>query len=278
MPALQQRFSVQVFETQFSSHAIQLSEEAVAMGFEIILSAGGDGTLNQVVNGMLKTSSSQLPSLGIIPLGSGNDFAAMMGVSGRPDQLINLLKANKPLPVDVGKIHCFNQEGAPIERHFINVCSLGMGPATVTRLERLPRWLCAGLRYYVSVINTFLTHTKEEFEVLTSQWKWSGKARVVAIANGISFGNKIYIAPEAKPDDGIFSTFIATDMALLKFLYVLQMAKGRKKVMDKSIHYSEATELTISSPNPAMIETEGELVGWLPARIDVLKGRIQFLK
>lgn len=278
LPSLQQKFSVEVFETQFSGHAIQLSSEAVAQGFDVILSAGGDGTLNQMVNGILKsTRVGKLPVLGIIPLGSGNDFAGMMSVSGHPSQLIKLLQENKPKSIDVGKISCFDQNGRSIEKYFINVCSLGMGPATVHRLERLPRWMGTGFRYYASVLNTFFTHPTENFEVRTTSWTWKGSARVVTVANGKSFGNKIYIAPEAEPDDGVFSTIIATDMHLLRFLKVLLTVKTKKKVKSARILYNTATAVELTSPEPAWIEAEGELAGMLPARVEMQKGRILFL-
>ena len=279
LPVIREKFAVEVFETQFSGHAIQLSTEAVVNDFDIIISAGGDGTLNQVVNGMLKTATpDKLPVLGIIPLGSGNDFAGMMGVSGNPWQLINLLEKNNPKSVDVGKISCLDKAGASVEKYFINVCSVGMGPATVHRLERLPRWMGTSFRYYASVLNTFFTHPTEKFEVRTAGWTWKGGARLVAIANGKSFGNRIYIAPEAKPDDGIFSTFIATDMSLMKFLHVLLIVKMKKIVPDTRVIYSTATELTLTSPDPAWIETEGELAGLLPARVEMQKGKIWFLR
>ena len=278
LPPLQQKFSVEVFETQFSNHAIQLAGDTVAAGYDVLLSAGGDGTLNQVVNGLLTSSSpNKLPVVGIIPLGSGNDFASMMSVNGNPDQLVKLLEENKPKPVDVGKIACLNPKSETIEKYFINVCSVGMGPATVHRLERLPRWLGAGFRYYASVLNTFITHPTETFEVHTPNWTWRGNARVVAIANGISFGNRNYIAPDAQPDDGLFSTFIATDMPLLKFLSVLQKVKRKKKVDDTCILYSTATDIELTSPDVAWIEAEGELAGLLPARVEMQKGKILFL-
>jgi diacylglycerol kinase (ATP) len=277
LPIIQQSFSTDVFETQFSGHAIQLAGETVAKGYDIILCAGGDGTLNQVANGLLKISAAKLPALGIIPLGSGNDFAGMMNISGQADQLLQLLKENNPRPIDVGKVSCFNKDGDAIERYFLNVSSLGMGPATVHRLERLPRWMGTGFRYYASVLNTFFTHPIERFEVRTPHWSWKGNARVIAIANGKSFGNKIYIAPNAQPDDGVFSTFIATDMSLLKFLIVLQTVKRKKVVRDNRVLYATATELEITSPDVAWIETEGELAGLLPARIEMLNRKIQFL-
>jgi diacylglycerol kinase (ATP) len=277
LPRLSEKFSVTVFETQSPLHAIGLAQDACRHPFDVILSAGGDGTLNQVVNGMMQSAQASLPVLGALPFGSGNDFASMLGSMGDADTLMQQLEHMKTRAIDVGKIFCRDEEGRDVEKYFINVCSLGMGPATVRRLEQLPRWTGTGFRYYASVLNTFLTHPTEAFDVRTESWTWQGKARVVAIANGISFGNKIYIAPDSKPDDGIFSTCIATDMALPKFLSVLLKLKSGKKADDERIRYNSASELFITSPGRAYIEAEGEMAGLLPARIVVLKGRIQCL-
>jgi diacylglycerol kinase (ATP) len=278
LPSLKKNFSVEVFETQFPNHAIQLARQASLNDYDTIIAAGGDGTLNQVLNGILSTNSNiPLPVLGVIPLGSGNDFAALMDVNAEPFQLMDLIINKKTRSIDVGKISCVGKEGSQTERYFINVCSMGMGPATVQRIERLPRWLGPGFRYFASVLNTFLTHPIEKFEVITKDWIWKGKARVIAVANGKSFGNRIYIAPSADPDDGIFNTLIATDMPLPKFLLTLQRLKSKQVVKEHSILYATARELQISSQTPAYIEAEGEMAGYLPASIVMLKDRIQFL-
>jgi YegS/Rv2252/BmrU family lipid kinase len=275
-PSLQQ-FSPELFETKYAGHAIDLAEEFTTKRYDLILAAGGDGTISQVVNGMLKTLAERLPILGIIPLGSGNDFATMLGASTEGYTIAELIKQHKIKPVDVGKIECVDEAGNLVIKYSINVCSTGMGPATVQRLERLPRWLGATFRYYVSVIDTFLTHPIAHFEVKADNELWKGKARVVAIANGVSFGNKIYVAPDANPDDGLFATFIATNMPLLKFLGVLLRVKQRKKIQDESIRYGTATEVHLCSKERTYIEAEGEIAGLLPAHITMLKGKIQIL-
>lgn len=243
----------------------------------MILAAGGDGTISQIINGMLKNSSDKLPVLGLIPLGSGNDFATMLGIKPEGDFIAELISKGKTKAIDIARIECLDERGNKVIRYSNNACSVGMGPATVQRLERLPRWMGATIRYYISVIDTFLTHPIGMLEIKTNATSWNGKARVIAIANGISFGNKIYIAPDAKPDDGVLNTFVATNMPLLKFLTVLLRIKSRKKLADTAIHYGSATEVMLTSPSPTWIETEGELAGLLPAQITVLNGRIQVL-
>jgi diacylglycerol kinase family enzyme len=102
--------------------------------------------------------------------------------------------------------------------------------------------------------------------------------RVAAVANGRSFGNAMFIAPDASPDDGLFSTFLAGDLSLLKFLLSLQKIKGKMKVKDDLIFYNDCTSIQISAPEPCLIEAEGELVGWLPMKIEMLQRKIKFLR
>ena len=279
LPALKIKFSIEVFETQYPNHARQLAAEAVAKNFDTIISAGGDGTLNQVLNGMMSMSAQHpLPALGLIPLGSGNDFAGAVELSDNPDHLIDLLISNQPKPTDIGKVRCRNNNDQSIEHYFINVCSLGMGPATVLRMEKAPTWLSDNLRYLSSVIKTFFTHKPEEVELRTTDLNWKGKARVIATANGKSFGNKIYIAPDAKTDDGLFNTFVAADVPLFKFLLYLQQLKSKKKISDARIIYTSSSKVAISSPNKLMLEAEGELIGFLPATIEMMPRQIRFFR
>lgn len=279
LPVLTQSFSVEVFETTFANHAHQLAAEAVLKKVDVIISAGGDGTLNQVLNGMMSVAhENNLPVLGLIPLGSGNDFANSANLRANPIDLLDLLKKNQPKPTDIGKVICRNSSNEVITHYFINVCSLGMGPATVQRMGKSPKWLSADFKYLLSIVQTFFTHKPEEVELQTPSWSWKGKARVVAIANGQSFGNKIYIAPDSKLDDGVFSTFISGNVPLLKFLLYLQQLKNKKRITDAQISYSNTANVEITSSNKLMLETEGELIGFLPASIEMLPRQIRFFR
>jgi YegS/Rv2252/BmrU family lipid kinase len=279
-PSLQQNFKGQVFETQHAQHAIELASNAVNEKFDYILSAGGDGTLNQVLNGVLlnQQNESSLPAIGIIPLGTGNDFAKMCGLKPDANQISNLLTQNNPKPTDIGKLNCRNENGETITRYFINVCSLGMGPEAVRRLLKSDRSLGPTITYLKAITETFFTHKPQEIIVNASNWEWRGKMRVLAIANGKSFGNAMYIAPEALPDDGLFSTFLAKEMPLLKFLMFLQQVKAKKKIKNNLIMYDTCTTIEIIAPEPCPIEAEGEWMGWLPAKIEMQLKRIKFLR
>lgn len=279
LPVLQEKHSVSIFETLHAGHARELAQQAGQEKFEVIFSAGGDGTLNQVVNGIADAGwTNSPPTLGLIPLGSGNDFAGAIGVTADVTQIIQLLESNRPKLTDIGKISCRNHQGQRITRYFLNACSLGMGPATVRQMEKMPLWLNAELRYLYSIVKTFFTYKPKHVEFKADSWKWEGKARVMAIANGKSFGNRIYIAPYSKPDDGILDIFLASDVPLLKFLLYLQQIKSARQITDSRIQYAHTTRIEITSPESVPLEAEGELVGFLPATVEVVPRGIPMLR
>ena len=101
---------------------------------------------------------------------------------------------------------------------------------------------------------------------------------MIAIANGKTFGNAIYIAPDANAGDGVFNSFIAGDVPLWKFLMFLQTLKKKRKINDPHIHYNTLARVELSSTEECGLEAEGEFVGLLPATITVLMGKISFLR
>jgi YegS/Rv2252/BmrU family lipid kinase len=279
LPVLQQEAETVVFETQYAQHAIALAATARDENFDFILAAGGDGTLNQVLNGILKKPShTKLPALGVIPLGTGNDFAKLCGIRASGQQIAELIRLGRAAPIDIGKINCCEEHGEPLNRYFLNVCSMGMGPEVVKRLMKSDRSLGPLITYLKAITETFFSHRPQQLSVRTPQWEWSGKMRVFAIANGKSFGNEMYIAPDAHPDDGMFSSFVAGDIPLLKFLMYLQKIKGKEKINDRQIFYNQCTSVEITAPEPCAIEAEGEWMGWLPMSIELLPQQINFLR
>jgi diacylglycerol kinase family enzyme len=202
----------------------------------------------------------------------------MCGLYPGGSQLTRFLDANEPRLIDIGKITCQDKQGGKVIRHFINACSLGMGPDVVRRLAKSNRSLGPALTYWKAITATFFSHRPQEIHCRTAAWEWRGKIRVLAIANGQSFGNSIYIAPDALPDDGLLNTFIAGDLPLWKFLFYQQTLKRRNKISDPSITYNQATQIELTSAYPCGIEAEGEFVGHLPASVEIMPSAIGFLR
>jgi len=278
LPPLQKNFQVTVFETRTKSDGISLASKAVDNRFDLILAAGGDGTLNQVVNGMLKDQEDfiDLPILGVLPLGSGNDFARALRITSNAEGLISKIHAMTIKRVDVGKVMYQDAEKIRLS-YFINVADAGMGPEVVSRMLASGRAFGSSVAYYSAILSTFFSYKPIMVSIKATGWQWKGKLRTIAIGNGKFYGHGLCIAPDALVDDGIFSTFVCGDVSVLEFIRYSGALKRSKKIIHPKVQYSSAQHLELTADAPCRIEADGELLGYLPATIDIIPGKIKFL-
>lgn len=275
-PALKQAFNAEVWETEYPKHAETLAAQASAEGFDVILAAGGDGTMHEIINGLMSIET-DTSILGLIPLGSGNDLARTLGISTDAQRIIQMINDQRVTSIDVGIVKAIDDNGRFVARYFINECSMGMGPEVVRRVNQGRRGTGAGLMYLKSIIATFLFLSPEVIHVNAGVLKWSGRSRVMAIANGRTFGHGIYVAPKANPSDGIFNLFVAANPPLLRFLMLLGELKRPKESKDGCLTYSTATRVEVTSVKPLPIEADGELVGFSPMTCEVASRKVNFL-
>jgi YegS/Rv2252/BmrU family lipid kinase len=278
LPALEAVAHVEVLETHSRNDALQLAAKAGYGKYDAILAAGGDGTLHQVVNGLLQDNENAggLPPLGLIPLGSGNDFARTLNLSAKADAVQQVVSRFRTMHIDIGKISFVADHHLP-PRYFINIADTGLGPQVVQRVLASGRPFGSVVQYYVAIVHTFFTHYPEWVSIKTPLWKWEGEIRSLAIANGKFFGNGICIAPDAVVDDGKFSCFIAGKVSVMDFIIQNGRLRKGKRAVHAEIAYREAEQIELSSKKPLPIEADGELVGHLPVRIELLPKRLQIL-
>lgn len=277
MPALHE-FKPDVFETRGKNDATTFAANCVSQKYDLVLAAGGDGTLHQVVNGFLNhpDANSHLPALDVLPLGSGNDFARAMKISRKAKDVYARIKAFQVKNIDAGKIDFVKPDGDPSSAYFINVASAGMGPEVVNRMTR-KRSLGSAVAYYRAILKTFFSYKSMVVKIKTAEWEWKNKLRTVAIANGKFYGHGLCIAPEAIQDDGTFATFVCGDVSVLEFIRYSGTLKNSRKIIHPKISYASAKKIEMTSESPCRIEADGELLGFLPATIDILPARIKFL-
>jgi YegS/Rv2252/BmrU family lipid kinase len=280
-PLLTKQFSITIFETRNQHDATVFASRAAQNNFDVVLAAGGDGTLNQVLNGLMLNNANKnatdLPILGVIPLGSGNDFARTISMRAEATFIADKLNANSFIQCDVGRIVCKSKSGDEVKTYFINVADAGMGPVVVEKVMKASRILGAGFAYYKSILATFFSYKPMKVFVKTETWNWEGNLRTLAIANGQCFGHGLYIAPKAKPDDGVFSTFIAGGVTVAEFIWHSEKLKRAKRIKHPNVDYNEARNIEIESTSACTIEADGEWIGYLPAKIEILPSRIKFL-
>lgn len=277
LPAIRPIAEADVYETKTPADAVALASDAVEKKYDIVLAAGGDGTLHQVLNGILKNSSEpgDLPVLGVIPLGSGNDFARTLHIKAQPGFMKSMLTA-RPAWIDVGNVQ-YELEGKSLEAYFINVADAGMGPEVIHALRNSKKRLGASVAYYAAILSAFFTYRCMRVQVKTSEWEWVNKLRTLAVGNGKFYGHGLCIAPGANVQDGKLDTFVCGDVSVFDFMRYSSALKNSREIRHSKIAYSHAKELLLLSETPCRIEADGELLGFLPARVAVIPGQIRFL-
>jgi diacylglycerol kinase family enzyme len=191
-----------------------------------------------------------------------------------------LLHTFKPKAIDVGLIRFTPTEARPDaikEKYFVNVADLGMGPEVVRRVNASARPFGHAVAYYKSILATFLSYKPMVVTAKTEQWSWTGKVRTLAIGNGKCYGHGLHIAPDAKPDDRIFNTFICGNVSMLDFIKYTDSLKKGRHIRIPEIQYGETQDIQLSSEKECLIEGDGEIFGKLPARIKLIQKQLQFL-
>ena len=214
----------EVMFTRARGDATHIAKDAVERGQDFIVAVGGDGTVHEVVNGLMaatvpevnpkrSSGSSSSPVLGIWPAGSGSDFARGVGIPGDVNAALDLLVNGEPRSLDIGRINCHDGEGQPVERHFINAVDFGLGAVVCERLLRTPRFLPGKPTYLWQTVRTLLTFRNPQVELAVDDGPFASRKIIsVVIANNPYFGGGMCIAPDALVSDGELDLVIVGDL------------------------------------------------------------------
>lgn len=251
--------------TQGEGDATLEAADAVDRGYDIIIAAGGDGTLNEVVNGM--AGKSNLPPLGVFPLGTTNDFARAMGIPKRWEDYCDLVIENKTRPIDIGKAN---------DRYFINIAGGGSLTQLTYEVPSRLKTLIGQLAYYMKGIEkvaslspTNLTIHAEGYDVL------EGEFMLFLIANSNSVGGFEKLAPDAQIDDGLLDVIAVKKCNLAEFIRLLSMALRGDHFNDPHVVYLKTKRMEVTSPDHVLLNLDGELGGELPGVFEILPRHLQ---
>ncbi len=231
--------------------AIQLTKQAIEDGFLLIVAAGGDGTIHEVANGLL-TAANHDAVLGVIPLGSANDFAFALDLNH--DWWRNDVDFSHIRKVDVGKI----SDGEGREEYFVNCLGIGFNCAVTTEARKI-RWLRGLPLYGLALFRAMMKHfSPTEMDLVFDEHIVSCRTLALSIAIGPREGNFI-IAPNAKLDDGLFDYLHVEDISRLKLLrYSPRLIKGNLPENDGQLHIGRCATIDVKSKQPLAIHADGE--------------------
>lgn len=263
--------------------ATTFSRDALRAGYEMIVAIGGDGTVNEVVNGFydgeLPTVSDRAPVLGIIPAGTGGDYRRTFGISSKLSEAVASLAGRETKTVDLGRIRC-SRPGEPphgVLRYFANIASFGVSAEVSRRANESSKLFGGRLTYFFASVSATLAYDRRPVTLLTN-----GDAvkqvslNVGACCLGQYFGGGMRIAPKADPGDGQFDVITIGGRSPLSMMAMTSIYSG-KHIDKKGVSSWRARQVdgTCEGSLPCIIEADGEIIGEFPARFELLPGAMR---
>ncbi len=271
-------YDFDVQSTDGTMHACQITKDALMKGYDHIIAVGGDGTINEVVNGFFQDREeiTRQVFFSILPMGTGSDFARVLPLSASVDYAEKLLTDCQEKSCDVIKTSFFNWEGRPQTRYFINVADMGVGCETCIRLNNKSKAMGGFLSFLFCFLGVMVSFKSPEFKVeVDGESFYSGKSSLVAINNGQYFGGGVKIAPQASIDDGLMDILLLKDASTFDFLTTLPSAYKGKHLDHPKLKLTKGRQVKISSSVQIGLEMDGETPGTGDAVFEIVPGGIK---
>ncbi|QWU16934.1 diacylglycerol kinase [Paenibacillus sophorae] len=240
--------------------ATAAAADAVNRGYDLIIAAGGDGTLNEVVNGMAEKPN--LPPLGVLPLGTTNDFARAMGIPKHWEESCDLIIQQQSRLIDLGKAN---------DRYFINIAGGGTLTELTYEVPSRLKTMMGQLAYYLKGIEKMASLSPTELVIRASgQELIHDEFMLFLIANTNSVGGFEKLAPDARIDDGLFDVIALKKCNLAELIRLVTLALRGEHLQDKKVVYFRTNEMEVTSPGHVQLNLDGELGGTLPGHFRIL--------
>ncbi|HKV40740.1 MAG TPA: diacylglycerol kinase family protein [Blastocatellia bacterium] len=261
--------------------ATEATRRALLGGYDQIVIVGGDGTLNEAVNGYLDKSGRPInpaARLAILPGGTGSDFRRSVGITSR-SRAIQAILGDRAIRIDAGSIHHGNHNGESVSRFFLNVVSFGLGGAVSAFVNRwngrVPRWVSghavfsaaalAGLKDFRSRSVTLTLDEDKEIRI---------QSNLLVVANGSFAGGGMMLAPNAKLDDGLFDVVMTHEATRFDVVRELSRIRSGGYIKNPKVSQIRTTGVRVGSNDPMAIDIDGESGGYSPAILRVIGNAI----
>lgn len=261
-----------VATTDGRGSATGLAREAALEGRRLVVAVGGDGTVNEVVNGLVDAESGAARSehtlLGVVAAGSGSDLVRTFGLDRPPEVLAGHLTGSGAHRIDLGRVHLTGADGHPTTRLFANIAEVGFGGQVARMAQRLPAWL-GERRYRAGIVLAWGGFRRVPMTLVHDGGDHRAELSNVVVANGQFFGGGLKVAPRSLPDDGRFD-LQAWGGTVTDVLRASRQLRDGSHLARTDVRAWPTTTVTVHSDGPVPVEADGELLGLTPARFDLL--------
>jgi diacylglycerol kinase (ATP) len=270
----------QAFLTTGPGHAIALTRHALQHGADVVICVGGDGTLNEVVNGFMGEDGPIRPgsALGFIPRGTGCDFIKTVPLPAAPDRALDIIKDGHAGHMDLGRIRHRDRQGKPSLRYFHNVTSFGLGGEVDDRVNRTTKAFGGFVSFIWATLFSILIYDKKRIHLKVDEvFNQTIVCWNVAVANGQYHGGGMWVAPEARVDDGMFHVIVIGDFSLPGVFWNLPKLYNGKLIRLGKVKTLVGKRIEAFSEQRVLLDVDGEQPGELPAVVDIVPKAIKFL-
>jgi YegS/Rv2252/BmrU family lipid kinase len=265
--------------TERKGQAIHLTLDGISAGFRKIITVGGDGTLNEVLNGVFSNNSCPTSDivLSLIPVGTGNDWGRMFGIPLNYEKAVKIISENKTLVHDVGLISYYN--GSEKEsRYFINIAGLGF-ESVVVRKTNLQKDKGRGgkLIYFYNLLTSLLSYKNTRAEIIIDGSTTQASVFSVNVGNGRYCGGGMRQTPDALPDDGLLNMTVINGIGKLEIIRNLKILYDGTILSHPKIRGYKCRNIKISSDSVIYAEADGESLGHTPVEFSIIPAGINIV-
>lgn len=271
-PAIKQRLAdlglhFDAVETEAPGHATALAAEAADAGYKLIVSVGGDGTLHEILNGLLsRQPEGKLETrVAVIPVGTGADFVRTLGLPRTWEAACQTVFSGDEWLVDAGRIVYTSRTGNEQEhRYFINVAGLGFDGEVAMRANTSSKALGGAIPYFTNLVLTLINYENKDVVLHADDQILPGRMNSIIVANGKWFGGGMYIAPDARPDDALFDVITIGDVGKIELLQTMPRVYNGTHLTHPKLRFLRARTAQVTSQQQMWIQADGECLGRAP--------------
>ena len=244
-------FAYDLAPTEAPRHGIELAKTAVSEGYDAVIAAGGDGTINEVVNGLLQAAGDGDPlPLGILPMGSANDFSDLLGLPRDLTAAAQLIATGNTRKLDAGRVN---------DHFFLNNSALGMEPMVTIESQKIER-LSGEMRYVGALIRALIKLKSWPMKIKWDDGSYEGLGILLSVCNGPRTGG-FPMAPGAELDDGLLDFVFAPAMSKLTLLNVIRKLLKGTHINHPLVTFKRTTQLTVEASLGLPLHADGEILG-----------------
>jgi len=279
--------SIGSFEEKFTAatgHATDLVREGLAAGARRIICVGGDGTNNEVVNGFYDGDKPMSPEavLGFVPRGTGGDLRKTLGIGKELSSCLPVLARGRVMPADLGAVEFEDHRGQSVRRLFVNITSFGIGGLVDKKVNESSKALGGKTSFFIGTLKAMFAYSNKLVNLKVSSgdeiaMEEALRVNNVAVANGQYFGGGMWVAPQARMNDGLFDIVILGDMTKREMVFqASRIYKGTHLALEK-VRMLRGSHVEATCEEEVLIDMDGEQPGRLPITLDVFPKAIRLI-